>query len=71
MMDGESRSSLHENLQLTSRVSRAPPGARYDPIGPSDTPPNLRRGPRFAGGGGFGGRRPQNPFGGFGWGDYI
>jgi hypothetical protein len=35
---------------------RAPPGARYDPVGPGDGPPNLR-GPRFPGGpgGGFGG----------------
>ncbi|ETI20828.1 hypothetical protein G647_07170 [Cladophialophora carrionii CBS 160.54] len=48
---------------------RAPPGARYDPIGPGDGPPNLRGGPRFpgGGGGGFGG----NPFGGFGSGDFI
>jgi len=47
---------------------RAPPGARYDPIGPGDGPPNLRGG-RFpgGGGGGFGG----NPFGGFGSGDFI
>ena len=50
----------------------APPGARYDPIGPGDGPPNLRGG-RFPGGGpgrgggGFGG----NPFGGFGGGDFI
>jgi len=49
---------------------RAPPGARYDPIGPGDGPPNLRGGPRFPGGGsggGFGG----NPFGGFGSNDFI
>jgi len=48
---------------------RAPPGARYDPVGPGDGPPNLRGGPRFPGGsgGGFGG----NPFGGFGGGDFI
>lgn len=48
---------------------RAPPGARYDPIGPGDGPPNLRGGPRFpgGGGGGFGG----NPFGGFGSNDFI
>ncbi|EXJ84755.1 hypothetical protein A1O3_05427 [Capronia epimyces CBS 606.96] len=46
-----------------------PPGARYDPIGPGDGPPNLRGGSRFPGGrgGGFGG----NPFGGFGSGDFI
>ena len=52
---------------------RVPPGARYDPIGPGDGPPNLRGG-RFTGGGrggiggGFGG---GNPFGGFGSGDFI
>ena len=53
---------------------RAPPGARYDPVGPGDRPPNLR-GPRFGGaggggpgGGGFGG---GNPFGGYGSGDFI
>ncbi|KAK5085682.1 hypothetical protein LTR05_004970 [Lithohypha guttulata] len=51
---------------------RAPPGARYDPVGPGDGPPNLRGGPgRFPGGGGFGGGRPPNPFGGFGGGDFI
>lgn len=52
----------------------APPGARYDPIGPGDGPPNVR-GPRFPGGGmgGMGGMggRPPNPFGGFGSGDFI
>ena len=48
---------------------RAPPGARYDPIGPGDGPPNVRGGPRFPGGrgGGSGG----NPFGGFGSNDFI
>lgn len=51
---------------------RAPPGARYDPVGPGDGPPNMRGGPRSPGGprgpgGGFGG----NPFGGFGGGDFI
>ncbi len=46
---------------------RAPPGARYDPIGPGDGPPNLRNGPRFPGRGGG----PPNPFGGFGGGDFI
>jgi hypothetical protein len=51
---------------------RAPPGARYDPVGPGDGPPNLRGGGRFPGGprggpGGIGG----NPFGGFGGGDFI
>ena len=45
---------------------RAPPGARYDPVGPGDGPPNLRGGPRFPGGGAGG-----NPFGGFGRGDFI
>ncbi|KAL2044362.1 hypothetical protein N7G274_003067 [Stereocaulon virgatum] len=50
-----------------------PPGARYDPIGPGDGPPNLRGGSRFPGGGGgpFSGGRPPNPFGGFGGGDFI
>lgn len=38
---------------------RAPPGARYDPVGPGDGPPR-----------GTGGR-PPNPFGGFGDGDFI
>lgn len=46
---------------------RAPPGARYDPVGPGDGPPNLRSGPRFPGRGGG----PPNPFGGFGGGDFI
>ena len=47
---------------------RAPPGARYDPTGPGDGPPNLRGGRgNPGGGGGFGG----NPFGGFGSGDFI
>ncbi|MCJ1291879.1 hypothetical protein MMC34_003427 [Xylographa carneopallida] len=57
---------------------RAPPGARYDPIGPGDGPPNLRGGPRFPGRGGFapggmggGGFGGGNPFGGFGGGDFI
>ncbi|KAI4205684.1 MAG: hypothetical protein LQ350_000181 [Teloschistes chrysophthalmus] len=49
---------------------RAPPGARYDPVGPGDGPPDLRGGGRFPGGGGMGGR-PPNPFGGFGGGDFI
>ncbi|KAI4193368.1 MAG: hypothetical protein LQ346_003951 [Caloplaca aetnensis] len=49
-------------------AGRAPPGARYDPVGPGDGPPNLRGGPRFPGGGGGG---PPNPFGGFGGGDFI
>lgn len=55
--------------------SRAPPGARYDPIGPGDPLRDNRGGggPRFPGGGGFGGAggRPPNPFGGFRDGDFI
>ena len=47
-------------------VDRVPPGARYDPIGPGDGPPNLRGRPRFPGGG-----RPPNPFGGFGSDDFL
>jgi hypothetical protein len=52
---------------------RAPPGARYDPIGPGDGPPNIRGGPRFSGGrgGGFGGGFGGNPFGGLGSNDFI
>lgn len=57
---------------------RAPPGARYDPVGPQD-PLREDRGPgRFPGGGGPGGPAqggmrggPPNPFGGFGSGDFI
>jgi hypothetical protein len=51
----------------------APPGARYDPIGPGGAPRDNRAGPRFPGGGGFGGPGggPPNPFGGFGSGDFI
>ncbi len=37
----------------------APPGARYDPVGPGD-------GPQQGGSG-----RPPNPFGGFGGNDFI
>ncbi|KAI9798009.1 MAG: hypothetical protein M1835_005012 [Candelina submexicana] len=53
--------------------SRAPPGARYDPVGPGDEPQGLRGGPRFPGGPGGprGGGGPPNPFGGFGGGDFI
>jgi hypothetical protein len=40
---------------------RAPPGARYDPLGPGDGAPR---------GNGLGGR-PPNPFGGFGGNDFI
>lgn len=50
---------------------RAPPGARYDPVGPGDGPPNLRGGPRFPGGRGGGSSGGNNPFGGFGSGDFI
>ncbi|CAO2654886.1 Nn.00g116190.m01.CDS01 [Neocucurbitaria sp. VM-36] len=52
----------------------APPGARYDPVGPGDPlRDNRGGGPRYPGGGGFGGPggRPPNPFGGFGDGDFI
>lgn len=49
---------------------RAPPGARYDPVGPGDAPQDLRGGMRFPGGGGGRGG-PPNPFGGFGGGDFI
>ncbi len=52
----------------------APPGARYDPVGPGDPlRDNRGGGPRFPGGGGFGGMggAPPNPFGGFGGGDFI
>lgn len=59
---------------------RAPPGARYDPIGPGDP---FNRGPGqgrfgggrggggFGGGGGMGGLGGGNPFGGFGSSDFI
>ncbi|KAH8705161.1 PI31 proteasome regulator N-terminal-domain-containing protein [Talaromyces proteolyticus] len=47
---------------------RAPPGSRYDPVGPWDTPPSGRnQGP---GGRGFGGSGGFGP-GGFGGGDII
>lgn len=46
----------------------APPGARYDPVGPGGAPRDGRIGSRFPGG--FGGA-PPNPFGGFGDGDFI
>jgi hypothetical protein len=54
----------------------APPGARYDPVGPGDPLRDNCGGPRFPGGGfgggGFGGRGgPPNPFGGYGGGDFI
>jgi len=47
----------------------APPGSRYDPVYPGDQPRDNRGGPRFPGGGGYGG--PPNPFSGFGSGDFI
>lgn len=54
---------------------RVPPGARYDPMGPGDGPPNgASDGPRMPGrgGGGYGGfGAPPNPFGGFGGGSFI
>ncbi|KAA8899396.1 PI31 proteasome regulator N-terminal-domain-containing protein [Sphaerosporella brunnea] len=57
---------------------RAPPGARYDPVGPGDEPMGGLRGPRGPGGpGGFGGPTgfsggaPHNPFSQFGSGDFM
>ncbi len=49
---------------------QAPPGARYDPVGPGDGPPQGGSG-RFPGGQGGIGGRPPNPFGGFGNNDFI
>ncbi|KAI9740782.1 MAG: hypothetical protein M1818_004747 [Claussenomyces sp. TS43310] len=49
---------------------QAPPGARYDPIGPGDGPPRGGAA-RFPGGPGGLGGRPPNPFGGFGGNDFI
>ncbi|KAF4555449.1 Hypothetical protein D9617_2g054080 [Elsinoe fawcettii] len=49
---------------------QAPPGARYDPVGPGGAPRGSGGGGRFSRGGGMGGR-PHNPFGGFGGGDFI
>jgi len=50
----------------------APPGARYDPTGPGDGPPQGGlRGPGFGGGPRFGGGSRGNSFGGFGSGDFI
>ncbi|KAF2753842.1 hypothetical protein EJ05DRAFT_533356 [Pseudovirgaria hyperparasitica] len=51
----------------------APPGARYDPVGPGGAPRDrmMGGGGRFPGGGGGMGGRPPNPFGGFGDGDFI
>lgn len=45
---------------------QAPPGSRYDPVGPGGAP----RGSGYGPGGNTGGR-PPNPFGGFGSGDFI
>lgn len=47
----------------------APPGARYDPLGPGDGP-QRGTGGGFPGSAGLGGR-PRNPFGGFGGNDFI
>ncbi|KAK5117318.1 hypothetical protein LTR62_005935 [Meristemomyces frigidus] len=47
--------------------SRAPPGSRFDPVGPGMGPGMGGGHPRGAGMGG----RPPNPFGGFGGGDFI
>jgi hypothetical protein len=48
---------------------RAPPGSRYDPVGPGDQPPRGSGG-RFPGGPSNQGG-PPNPFGGFGNNDFI
>lgn len=45
----------------------APPGSRYDPVGPGGAPRDNRGGTRFPGAGG----RPPNPFGGFSDGDFF
>lgn len=47
----------------------APPGARFDPVGPGRAPRGA--GGRFGGGPGRGGLGGGNPFGGFGGGDFI
>ena len=50
----------------------APPGARYDPVGPGDgVPRDPLRNRRFPPGGGGMGGGPPNPFGGFGGNDFI
>ena len=50
----------------------APPGSRFDPIGPGGAPRDGRGGlGRFPGGGGFGGGAPHNPFNSFGDNDFI
>jgi hypothetical protein len=49
---------------------QAPPGARYDPVGPGDGP--TRGGmERFPGGQGGPGGRPHNPFDGYGSNDFL
>ena len=75
---GQYVSTFHSPVDLPEKgvadmpLRRVPPGARYDPIGPGDGPPQGRGGPRFPGsGGGFGGGAPPNPFGGFGGNDFI
>jgi len=53
---------------------RAPPGARYDPVGPGDGPPRGGAGRSQGDPGGFPsgpGGRPLDPFGGFGNDDFI
>lgn len=48
---------------------QAPPGSRYDPVGPGGAPRGNGGFGQFPGGGAGG--RPHNPFGGFGGGDFI
>ncbi|KAL1302752.1 hypothetical protein AAFC00_003102 [Neodothiora populina] len=48
---------------------QAPPGSRYDPVGPGGAPRGSGGRGNFPGGGAGG--RPHNPFGGFGGGDFI
>lgn len=48
---------------------QAPPGSRYDPIGPGGAAPRGNGGGGYPGGNV--GSRPPNPFGGFGSGDFI
>lgn len=55
--------------QIGSYDPAAPPGARYDPLGPGDGP-QRGTGGGFPGSRGLGGR-PHNPFGGFGGNDFI
>ena len=63
-------------LEKANLSSRAPPGARYDPVGPGDGPPHGRHEHRFPGAGGgnprgFGTGNGPNPFAGFGGNDFI